>query len=168
MVKSSFSEEATMLVPSPDTQKHDLARAIGIDYLAILSCGETFGLPVLAISEILRVPRITRVPRAPIAVAGIATVRGAVITLFDLPRLIHLSGATTIAATNRILIVDRPQEKLGILVEAVTEVFRVEKEMLEPPQVIGGEPAPHVLAVARPKGSPIVLLNEHLLFEGIS
>ncbi len=153
---------------SPETSKHDLSRAIGVEYLAILSRGETFGLPVLAISEIVRVPRITVVPRSSVFIAGIASVRGSVITVFDLPRLLELAGTTLVGPTSRVLLVEKGNEKVGLLVDAVTEVFRVEKEMLEPASVLGGEPAPHVLAVARPNGSPIVLLNEHLLFEAAS
>ncbi len=156
-----------MLAQSPD-DTHDLSRAIGVDYLVLRAAGEVCALPVHAISEILRRPKITPVPRAGKAIAGIASVRGAVVTVFDLVEVIDLPRPATKVTGGRVLLIDRGNEKVGLLVDSVIEVVRIEKDSLEHASVLGGEPAPHVLAVARPKGSPIILLNERLLFEGIS
>ncbi len=48
---------------------------------------ETFGLPIAMVREIVRVPEITSVPNAPNYIEGVINLRGRIIPVVDLRRL---------------------------------------------------------------------------------
>ena len=56
---------------------------------------ETYGLPIAAVVEVVRLPNaVTRVPRAPAFLAGVMNHRGAVVPLIDQSRRFTLPRGT--------------------------------------------------------------------------
>ncbi|MBP9114059.1 MAG: purine-binding chemotaxis protein CheW [Polyangiaceae bacterium] len=132
------------------------------EYLSFRVGREQYALRIDPIGEILRVVGITPVPRTAKHVAGVASIRGTLAAIVDLRVL--FGHPVTSDAKNRILLVDRFQEKIGLLVDEVQEVLRLDDSDIEPPNALGAEPPPYVLGVTRPDGGdPIVLLEIHLL-----
>ena len=102
--------------------------------------GESFGLPIGAIREIIKVREITEVPRAPHFILGIITVRGLVIPVLDLRLRLSLEATPTTRAA-RVLVTSHEGEPFGLLVDAVTGVVRLAANEIEPPPsaLVGGE-----------------------------
>ncbi|MBW1874699.1 MAG: CheW domain-containing protein, partial [Deltaproteobacteria bacterium] len=80
---------------SPTVQRATLAphsdsETGAVAVLAVLAGNEAYGFPLSAVREILMPPPLTEVPRAPGHILGVVTVRGQIITLVDLPKLLHL------------------------------------------------------------------------------
>jgi purine-binding chemotaxis protein CheW len=123
--------------------------------LGFIVGGERYALPLSSIREILRPLPVTEVPRAGNAVMGIVSVRGTVTTLIDL-RLRLKVTASPQTASNRILLVDPGNEAIGLLVDAVLQVYRLREDEIELAPSIGGDAPAHIIGVGRP-GSAVTL-----------
>jgi purine-binding chemotaxis protein CheW len=93
---------------------------------------ECFGLPVSGVKEILRVDSITRVPHAPHAVRGVTNMRGRVLPVVDLRVRLGLRERN-IDQLSRILVVESRTRLIGLLVDAVQQVIRLNKKAIQPP-----------------------------------
>jgi purine-binding chemotaxis protein CheW len=89
----------------------------------IFSLGdETYGLPIAAIDEIVRLPDpLTRVPRAPAFVEGVMNFRGQVIPLIDLRRRFEVADGPTVGR-RRVLVTRIGEVQAGFIVDAVSAV----------------------------------------------
>lgn len=120
---------------------------------------EEFGLDVFAVHEILRYQEPTPVPKAPAFVEGVIDVRGTLVPVVDLRRRFEVKEAPVNDET-RIVLVQYGGERLGLVVDAVTEVLRVpETAVSEPPAYIRGLAAEYVRGMVRQEGRLIVLID---------
>lgn len=121
--------------------------------------GEEFGLDVFTVHEILRHQPVTPVPRAPDFVEGVIDVRGTLVPVIDLRRRFELADAPVNDET-RVMLVQFGGERLGLVVDAVTEVLRVpETAVSPPPQYIRGLAAEFLRGIVRLEGRLVVLID---------
>ncbi|HWK89380.1 MAG TPA: chemotaxis protein CheW [Longimicrobium sp.] len=121
--------------------------------------GQEFGLDVFSVQEILPWRGVTAVPRAPAFVEGVLDVRGAVVPVVDLRRRFELAQATHDDDT-RIVLVEFGAERLGLVVDAVTEVLRVpETAISSPPAYIKGLAAEFVRGIVRLDERLVILVD---------
>ncbi|KAF1302034.1 chemotaxis protein CheW [Enterococcus saccharolyticus] len=76
-----------------------------------------------AVEEVIDTIRITKVPLAPHWIEGLINLRGTVLTVVNLSRLI---GVPTTEINRNILIMKQNEEKKGLLIEEVVEVVDIE------------------------------------------
>ncbi len=134
------------------------------DYLVFSLGGDPYALPIGVIMEILKPLPITEVPRAPKGIAGLASVRGRLVTVLDPRRRFGLAEPERDRRA-RIVLVDGGEETLGLLVDEVRGVQSFVEAELEPPYVLGGEPPSHIAAVARNERVWCMLLDLRPLLE---
>jgi purine-binding chemotaxis protein CheW len=106
------------------------------EQLVTFSLGsEEFGVDIMLVQEIIRIPPITRVPKAPNYVEGVINLRGNVIPVISLRTRFNM---TRVADTDlsRIIVLQVQAKVFGIRVDAVTEVLRIDSEAIEPPPPI--------------------------------
>jgi purine-binding chemotaxis protein CheW len=121
--------------------------------------GEEFGLDVFSVHEILRWQGVTPVPRAPAFVEGVLDVRGAVVPVIDLRRRFEVREYGHDDET-RIVLVEFGGERLGLVVDSVTEVLRApETAISAPPAYIKGLAAEFVRGIVRLEGRLVILLD---------
>ena len=117
---------------------------------------EEYGLDILNVREINKVMEFTRVPEAPEYIEGIINLRGQVIPVIDLRKILGLEKQAHDKDT-RVVVVDIAGKTFGITVDGVKEVLRISDNITEPPpditQSLG---AGYVTAVAK--------LDDRLLF----
>src|SRR5689334_19622137 len=97
---------------------------------------EMFGVPIMNIHEIVRVPDITAVPEARNGVEGVINLRGRVIPVIDLRKLFRTSQAPSSSPSsrkNRILVAEIDGKFVGLIVDAASEVLKLPASDLEPP-----------------------------------
>jgi purine-binding chemotaxis protein CheW len=94
--------------------------------------GETYGVEILSIREIIKVREVTEVPRTPRFLIGVISVRGVVIPVIDLRMRLKLTAPPATRAA-RILVVVKDGEPYGLLVDAVSGVVRLAESEIEPP-----------------------------------
>ncbi len=96
---------------------------------------EHYGVDIAAVDSIVKMQQITSVPHAPSFVEGVTNLRGKVLPIIDLRRRFGLPQGDDTKET-RIVTVDVDGLKVGMVVDAVSEVLRVSEEDIEPPSPI--------------------------------
>src|SRR5579864_9257352 len=76
---------------------------------------ETYGVPITALHEIVRVPEITAVPDAPEYMEGVINLRGKIVSVIDLRKRL---GEKKVAGNrrNRILVIEHNGKLSGLIV----------------------------------------------------
>ena len=93
---------------------------------------EDYGVDIAAVDGIVKMQRITAVPHAPGFVEGITNLRGEVLPVIDLRKRFGLPLGEATKDT-RIVNVEVDGIRVGMVVDAVSEVLRVSEEDIEPP-----------------------------------
>jgi purine-binding chemotaxis protein CheW len=133
------------------------AAAIWETWVTFQVAQETFAFPVECVQEILRVGTITRVPDAPRPVRGIVNLRGRVIPVVDVRVRLGLPG-TDPGPAARILIATLRGRVIGLLVDAVAQVERIDRAQVEDlPDDLTTVQAEYITGVY-PRGRELLLL----------
>lgn len=141
----SAGQKAT-LAPELDSETGAVA------VLAVLAGNEAYGVPLASVREILVPPPMTEVPRAADHFLGVISVRGEIITVIDLPKLLNLEVAND-GTHSRVLLVDNGQELIGMAVDRVIQVYRLEPEQIEYASAMGANLSDYVIGVGRVQGA---------------
>ena len=120
---------------------------------------ETYGVPITALHEIVRVPEITAVPDAPDYVEGVINLRGKIVSVIDLRKRFG-QPAPSHQRQNRILVVEHKGRLSGMIVDGASEVLKIPKSDIEPaPLVIEQCGLDCVTGLAKYNGRLIILIN---------
>jgi purine-binding chemotaxis protein CheW len=92
---------------------------------------ETYGIPIAALHEIVRVPEITAVPDAPAHLEGVINLRGKIVSVVDLRKRFK-QAATSLTRHNRILVVEHRGRLVGMVVDSASEVLKIAESEIEP------------------------------------
>lgn len=93
--------------------------------------GEKYGVDVLMVREIIRMPSITKMPNAPQHVEGIVNLRGKVIPIVSMRKRFGLMENDNNSHT-RIIIIDVAGILTGFIVDSVSEVIRINGNEVQP------------------------------------
>ncbi|KJZ08174.1 MAG: chemotaxis protein CheW [Marinomonas sp.] len=136
-----------------------------LQYLTFKLIDETYGINVMQIREVLRYSEIAPVPGAPSYVMGIVNLRGNVVTVVDSRVRFGLPDAT-ISDDTRIIIVEHDNEQVGLLVDAVQEVFYLyQGEIEQSPSVGNDEAIMFIQGVYQKEDELVILLELDRFFE---
>lgn len=102
-----------------------------VELLAFWVGNEEYALEIAHIQEIIKRPQITGVPRVNPVVLGIISLRGTIVPIVDLRRTLRL-GPEAPTRFSRILVLRSESDPLGLLVDRVTSVVRLDRDSIEP------------------------------------
>ena len=91
---------------------------------------ETYGVPITALHEIVRVPEITVVPDAPDYLEGVINLRGKIVSVVDLRKRFGKPSAG-IDRRSRILVVEHRGRLAGMIVDSASEVLKISESDIE-------------------------------------
>jgi purine-binding chemotaxis protein CheW len=105
--------------------------------LVVFNLGvEEFGVNIMQVQEIIRMPDITRIPRSPEYVKGVINLRGKIIVVMDLDKRFGMNE-TEMTEESRIVVVDINGTIIGLVVDSVSEVIRLKGSNIEhTPEII--------------------------------
>ena len=130
-------------------------------YLTLGLDGETFGIGIRNVREILDMRPISKVPHAPDFLLGMIDVRGTSFPIVDLRIKLDLPVVQATEAT-RIIILDVPMNDrfvgVGFVADRVFEVTGIDESKIEPPPVVGGRWKSDYLAGIGRKGDGFVMI----------
>lgn len=116
---------------------------------------ERYALPLGSVREVVLPPTMfSRVPRAPPSVHGIMNLRGRVVTVVELRRLLALAEGAPFSPLQKIVLLDRGRRDLGLFVTDVDGIESVEKVSPAPGTTLAA-----VRGVARLKGLAVTVLD---------
>jgi purine-binding chemotaxis protein CheW len=120
---------------------------------------EEFGLGIQSIQEINRMVEITRVPNSPEFVSGVINLRGKVIPIINLRKRFGFPPKENDRNT-RIIVVELSGMVVGFVVDSVSEVLRIPKNITEPPpSIVAGIGSEYITAVAKLDNRLLILLD---------
>lgn len=100
------------------------------DYVTMTIADQLFGIPVLAVQDVLGPQRITRIPLSPPEVAGALNLRGRIVTAIDVRRRLNLSPRSA-DNPGMSVVVDHKGELYSLIVDAVGEVMSLPSDAYE-------------------------------------
>lgn len=132
-------------------------------YLTFMLAGEEYGVDILRVQEIKGWDKVTRIPHSPDYVLGVINLRGAVVPIVDLRRRFGLEaiefGPTTVIIVMRVA-GTRNERTVGVVVDAVSEVYNVDPaDTKPPPDVCGGVDTVFVKALVTIEEKMLILLD---------
>lgn len=104
-------------------------------FLTFMLSGETYGINILGIKEIIEYGNLTPVPMMPDFIAGVINLRGSVVPVINL-KLRFGDEASEINKRTSIIIIevdsDEGEIEIGIIVDIVNEVIELTESDIEP------------------------------------
>lgn len=119
--------------------------------------GETYGIDVMQVQEVLRMTEIAPVPGAPDYVLGIINLRGSVVTVIDTRRRFGLVPMEPDDST-RIVIVETEKLVVGILVDSVAEVVELRESEIESAPSVGNTDRSQFIQGVFSRGDSLLIL----------
>lgn len=120
---------------------------------------EFYGVEIARVHEIIRLQTVTTVPRAPSFVEGVINLRGKVIPVVDLRRRFGLHTVDHTRAT-RIVVVEIGDQVVGMVVDSVSEVLRVNTSAIEPPSpIVAGIDSEYLQGIVKLTDRLVILLD---------
>lgn len=137
-----------------------------LQYVTFKLEGETYGINVMQVQEVLRHTEIAPVPGAPSYVLGIINLRGNVVTVIDTRKRFGLRPSELNEDT-RVIIIESDKQVLGILVDSVAEVVYLRASEIETaPNVGNDDNNKYIQGVCNRDGELLILVElEKMLTE---
>lgn len=123
---------------------------------------DRYAFELLRVQEVVRISPIIALRGTVIAMLGLMNLRGRVVPVFDLALWLG-TGRVDPDEHARIIVVERDDELIGVLVSSVDDVVTLSREHIEPP-LPGSDPG-GMVGVARLGALPTVLLDADVLFD---
>ena len=137
----------------------DSAKDPVIQWVTFKLEGETYGINVMQVQEVLRHTEIAPVPGAPDYVLGIINLRGNVVTVVDTRKRFGLPP-TELTDQTRIVIIESEKQVIGIMVDSVAEVVYLHASEIETAPNVGNEETSKFLqGVCNRDGELLILID---------
>ncbi len=130
-------------------------------WLRVTVGNDSYALELLRVQEVVRLAPIVALRGAARAVLGVMNLRGRIVPVLDLGLWLD-AGCVHSDERSRIVVVERDDEMIGVLVSAVEDVVTLGRERIEPP-LASSDPGA-IIGIARVGPAPTVLLDAGALF----
>lgn len=126
---------------------------------------QEFAVDILLVQEIEKITHITRVPRAQYSLEGVINLRGEVIPVINLRKRLNLE-LKPINENDKIVIVKTNDLTAGIIVDGVSEVVRLPRNMVESsPSLVENIEADYIQGVGKLDERLLVLLDINIILQ---
>ncbi|GAB1261972.1 chemotaxis protein CheW [Aurantivibrio plasticivorans] len=130
-----------------------------LQWVTFRLAGETYGINVMQVQEVLRYSEIAPVPGAPPYVLGIINLRGNVVTVIDTRHRFGLL-AGEVNDNTRIVIIEADKHVVGILVDSVAEVVYLRQSEIEIAPNVGNDDTAKFIQGVCHKNDELLILIE--------
>ena len=162
------------------TQNIDINKdvSIGLDadsdadqYLTFILADEEYGVDILRVQEIKGWDNVTPIPNTPEYIKGVINLRGTIVPIIDLRSKFNIEnieyGPMTLVIVLRVESDDHSRI-MGIVVDAVSEVYNVDESQMQPPPDFGSVVnVEYIKGIATVDEKMLIMLDiDHLLTSG--
>ncbi len=153
---TAVAEEAgTATAPVPQEAADEV-----VELLTFALAREEYAFRVEDLQEIVRPQRITRIPKSEEYLLGITSLRGKIIPVIDLKKMLSLEGNGEENAKQKIAIVKGPKGPIGALIDRVVGVIRPSvSQIVESPAHLPETEVKYIEGVAVVEGKFISIIR---------
>jgi purine-binding chemotaxis protein CheW len=120
---------------------------------------ESYGIDIAKVQEIKAMSPITAVPRTPAFIEGVINLRGQITPVVNLHTRFGLPKAEYTKETRIIVVNMEGGERVGLIVDGVSEVMRLPEESIEPPsELVATIDSDFVRGIAKVSDERLVIL----------
>lgn len=113
-------------------------------------------IPILKVQEIIKIPQITKIPGVPYYVEGVTNLRGRVIPVLNLKRILNLAEETQ---GNKVVVISTGKITFGALVDNITGVVNIDENSIEPAEEFLQHGDNNIEGVARINDRLLILID---------
>jgi purine-binding chemotaxis protein CheW len=109
-------------------------------YLTFTLDKETYAIEIVKVREVIDCTYVTKVPRMPLYLCGVINLRGSVVPVIDLRRILGMTVADRTIDTCIIITevtMEDDMTHVGMLADSVQEVIDVDPSQIDPPPRLG-------------------------------
>lgn len=121
---------------------------------------EKYAADIMLIREIILCRKVTRIPKAPDFIEGIINQRGTAIPVIDMRKRLGLEHKEHSKDARIIIIKFQERKRVGIIVDSVVKVLRVQKGGIQPPpKIIKGIDSEYLSGIVKDGEELILILD---------
>jgi len=125
---------------------------------------EEFAIEVASVEAIIKLQSITKIPHAPNFVVGVTNLRGNIVPVIDLKTRLCLSK-TENGVDTRIVVALLQEQKVGMVVDSVSQVVEIDDNLVEPPpQMSTSIDSQYIRGIVKIEKSLVILLDLERVF----
>lgn len=125
---------------------------------------EEYAIEISAIEGIIKMQTITKLPHAHDFVAGVTNLRGNIVPVIDLKRRLRLPQ-TEITIETRIIVALLYDTKIGMIVDAVSQVVEIPDSNIEPaPAITTSIDSTFIRGIVKIEDALVILLDLDSVF----
>lgn len=159
-----------MTKPETTEQGNQPKTDIGGKYLTFALAKEEYGIRIIKVKEIVRVPEITSLPQLPQFIKGVIVLRGKVVPVLDLRLKFEMDQARYDERTCIVVVevgMKKGMNRMGLIVDSVSDVLNVKSEDIEETHELGKEyNTEYIIGVAKTDHGVKILLDTDKLLGG--
>ncbi len=119
---------------------------------------EEYGIDILIVEEVVKLGEIYSIPESLDYLKGVINLRGEIIPLIDLK--LKIGFPSEIEESSKIIILNLDEQRIGLIVDEVTGVIKIEEENIDPPPpTIPSALVNYIYGIAKINNRIIILLN---------
>lgn len=121
---------------------------------------EHYGIDIASVDGIIKMQEVISVPHAPSFVEGVTNLRGTVLPVIDLRKRFDLEPTPPTNDTRIVVVNLEGNRKVGMIVDAVTEVLSIPEESIEPtPPIVSTIDSSFIIGIAKVDDRLVILLD---------
>ena len=129
---------------------------------------EYFAVEVASVESIIKLQTITKIPHAPLFVVGVTNLRGNIVPVIDLELRLSLPR-TKPDINTRIVVALIKDQKIGMVVDAVSQVVEIDELQIEPtPKLSTTIDSSFIKGIVKIEDDLIILLDLEKIFEDVA
>lgn len=146
-----------------DTELDFLSNTSDEQYLTFELSGEIYAIDILRVQEIKGWNTVTSVPNSPDYVQGVINLRGLIVPIVDLRKRFQMQivpyTKTTVVIVMKVYS-DIQDRTMGIIVDAVSDVYNIKSEQIKPAPVMHGAISNEFIqGLARVEDKMLIVIN---------
>jgi purine-binding chemotaxis protein CheW len=125
----------TATLDDPGQEQETALASTALQFVSFGVDGEMFAVPLALVREIIRYPDIVRVPLGAASLEGLGNLRGTVLPILSLRRMLGAQDVEHDDAT-RVVVLDHDGHPVGLVVDRMANVITAEPDRIEPADAI--------------------------------
>lgn len=121
---------------------------------------EEYAVPITCVQEIIMRQEATRIPKSPFYVEGVINLRGQIIPVIDGKKKLNLTDSNDKNNLDeRIMVIESEDQKVGMIVDEVSEVIHLAVEDIEPPPIETSDKSDYIWGVGKYQERLFILVD---------